>query len=171
MPNWCNCEITMIDSPNNMKRFVKESKLKNSMLKAHAALDVGESPIINWGTKWPDQIHKTWDEIFDSIETDQEVSVGFDTPWSPPIDGFVKISEKFSDANFALFWVEYGNQYCGGATIKNGDMVWTTHSLDFPKLEFDPSNDKSFNDYLSKIDHFINGIRDETYEKYYSKVG
>jgi len=69
----------------------------------------------NWGTKW-----EFCDVVLNSDTDTSEFECSFLTAWSPPIEGLLKISTKFPDALFTLFYNEDGLDFAGVAFLKDG---------------------------------------------------
>jgi len=67
----------------------------------------------NWGCKW---------EVESPIEASEE-GVFFDTPWSPPIEAFTRLSKDFPDVEFELAYCELGNWFAGVAVMKDGVLI------------------------------------------------
>jgi hypothetical protein len=82
----------------------------------------------NWGIKWSVEAKK-----IDNTET--FASYYFNSPWTTPIDFFVKISENYPLLNFSLEYDEPGNCFKGTAEISNGE-----YSDD--REEYVPENDE-----------------------------
>jgi len=69
----------------------------------------------NWGTKWE------FCDVTLNPETDaSEFDCCFSTAWSPPIEGLFKISTRFPNALFTLFYREDGNDFTGVTFLKDG---------------------------------------------------
>jgi hypothetical protein len=85
----------------------------------YAALD-GKKPscgwdwytwsIANWGTKWDVS------EIIDLIEDETNITLSFDTAWSPPCRWLEKASSKFPSLTFVLKYGEPGMCFAGEYT-------------------------------------------------------
>lgn len=142
MPNWCNNEIS-IEFPHPllknrfMDKFYNVPAIYQSDLKFHKEI-YGKELVVsrkqytlnglvpvpqevlnrgfndagydwqcdNWGTKWDISPH-------DIKETDKSISFNTDTAWSPPIEAFEKIADRFPDARIKIKYDEPGTQYVG----------------------------------------------------------
>lgn len=155
MPNWCyNC-IEIHGPANSRDRFDRflesESRNRSSNLdgvfasfsplcafipmpdyyKANVGFNDGgyEWCLENWGTKWSEndfEIERTVDYHF----------LSFDTAWSPPNQGYEKISSFFDDLTFCHIWSEGGMGFAGYAVYRNGDTISTT-DVDIPEVNWD----------------------------------
>lgn len=67
----------------------------------------------NYGCKWDV-------EIRDKEVLDKEINIMFDSPWSPPIAGIIKLSYLFPLLKFQLIYFEPGCDFGGILTVKNG---------------------------------------------------
>lgn len=84
-----------------------------NLIMKHKATNWYNWNIKNWGTKWDVEI--------ECIEkNDYELHYGFDSAWSPPIEGIRKISELFPNLTFFLEYEEGGIGFKGITKIKNG---------------------------------------------------
>ena len=61
----------------------------------------------NWGTKWDTG------EVCLVGETGNEISLSFDTAWSPPIQFYEKLSEDYPKLHIRASYYEPGMDYCG----------------------------------------------------------
>ena len=77
----------------------------------------------NWGTKW-----EFCDVTLNPDVDTSEFDCSFLTPWLPPIEGLLKISTKFPNALFTLFYTEDGDDFAGVAFLKDGKAF----DQDFP---------------------------------------
>ena len=102
-----------------------------------------------WGTKWGDYDHNGCDhEDGESI-----ASFVFNSAWSPPIEGFVKVSSQFPKLLFLLSYEEGGMGFLGASLIIDGVLV---HDVEGKYPDMD--------DYKADED-------DYDYEKHYEAVG
>lgn len=69
----------------------------------------------NWGTKWNFEA--------EAALQGNEILMGFDTAWSPPIEAFCHLSERYPELEFFLEFFEEGMGFIGTATLKEGDVV------------------------------------------------
>ncbi|NDE15007.1 hypothetical protein EBZ80_08770 [bacterium] len=81
--------------------------------------------IQNWGTKWDVEAHVSSDAIADG-----EVSIDFETAWSPPKEFVLAVSNKFPALTFTLDYAEPGVGFGGRATYRDGDLVEAVEAED-----------------------------------------
>ena len=77
----------------------------------------------NWGTKW-----EFCDVTLNPDTDSSEFTCSFLTAWSPPIEGLFKISTRFPNALFTLFYTEEGCDFTGVTFLKDGKAF----DQDFP---------------------------------------
>jgi hypothetical protein len=73
--------------------------------------------IHNWGTKWDAS-----ETIIITNESD-ELYIGFDTAWAPPINWLKKVSIQYPNLSFRMDYMEEGQNYCGAIRIGDGEIV------------------------------------------------
>ena len=73
--------------------------------------------IRNWGTKWGSYSSSIKQEGKTFVKYD------FDSAWSPPIEGLIKISKKYPTLNFELKYEEEGMGFKGKAIFENGEII------------------------------------------------
>lgn len=146
MPNWAFNDLYVRGNPEKLKRFKlaaeddKDGKTAISLNKLHPmpiALESTTSPsrepnpalirlygfdnwydwhIHNWGCKW--------DVEAELIEDKGKVlQYYFESPWSPPIEAFIKISEDFPGLTFKLRFEEESRAFKGAVWFKNGEII------------------------------------------------
>ena len=112
MPNWCNNHITLRhENPGVIEAVVaaaNKDEFFNTFVKRpeEKEEDWYSWNIENWGTKWEPSF---WEEAV--INDPNEVVLGFDTAWAPPIKFYEALVEQgfFVDA----FYYEPGMNFCG----------------------------------------------------------
>lgn len=77
--------------------------------------------VANWGTKW-DASDVSVGSKLDGPRT-SEVTIHFQTPWGPPSEGMVRVSEMFPDLTFRLEYFECGMAFQGVQVIEGGEVV------------------------------------------------
>jgi hypothetical protein len=91
----------------------------------------------NWGTKWGDS-----DTYLNGAEGDKQIEFGFESAWSPPIQGISHIATMFPTLKFALSYEELGMGFFGLATFEaDGDYLDDCHEVEdldgYSKIDFD----------------------------------
>ena len=71
--------------------------------------------VANWGTKW--------DMDGSGGRAGEILEYHFQTAWSPPVEGFRKISENFPLLHFVLEYFEGGACFCGLSNIHRGEIT------------------------------------------------
>jgi len=122
MPNWCQNILTVTDSSNKVKKYLRKNgfyfeKIKPTPKKLLDDKDDGWYfwRIQNWGTKWDIE-----NEIDSITHKENNVLISFNTAWSPPIPLIETLSKMFPAATFELKYFEGGMCFGGIATIKDG---------------------------------------------------
>ena len=130
MPNWCENKVYVYGPTEDVDEFFNKCYDNVSrdfqMLEMHLPTPepkVDESGketsdwygwrLDNWGCKW---------EVESPIEASEE-GVFFDTPWSPPIEAFTRLSKDFPGVEFELAYCELGNWFAGVAVMQNGELI------------------------------------------------
>lgn len=142
MPNWCSNTLIITGDDEEIKKFEKKAKAKdtalsmNKFLPTPKALLEGTAPnrtenakeliekygakdwydwhINNWGTKW--------DLTAELLCSDEGyLQYCFDSAWSPPIEFLKEVSKKYTRLEFRLRYDEPGVGFMGVAKYKNGE--------------------------------------------------
>lgn len=116
MPNHCHNSLTIY---NLIKQQIKQ--LKN----------IGDNGFLETLVPVPDKVDRydwcrtNWGTKLDLMDCDYSfagttASMSFWTAWSPPIEGFTKVSMLFPNAVFVSFYYECGADFVGKTFYKNG---------------------------------------------------
>jgi len=160
MPNWCNNELIVIGDKKLVEDFcntqfsidedTKEEVLDFSKLIPEPTFDNADEQnqydngnwhtwrCNNWGVKW----NANMNYIDKNIGTDEigEMTISFDTAWSPPIAWFEKLCEKYPTLDMELNYHEGGMNYRGFTTNVNGvaqDSSWDMTEEDYKELGYE----------------------------------
>lgn len=158
MPNWCMNTLIVRGEPSKVDAFVegvKNNPITNdyndtyfSILETYVPLPGGKWDYDKanqyWGTKWSD-CNLTLPEYGPGADT---VYFGFDSPWGPPMDGILNVSEQFPDLIFGISYFEPGMQFAGGAVFSKGDMDYEIEE-DIPEFDYDADPDKANDDEMN----------------------
>lgn len=88
------------------------------------------------GTKWDAGLNLNY---YNEDEQEAELSVYFDTAWSPPVEWLHTIQEKFPELNFRLEYYEDGCCFRGVSQTEEGQIV-DYYDQDY-KLNYDEEGD------------------------------
>lgn len=141
MPNWCTNTLIVEGSVPYVRAFLAaiqtDEPQEFSMLANLYPIPDSEErnwyewSIANWGTKWPE----TPTGLYLADLDRGEITLHFDTAWSPPIEGLVTISKHFPTLRLILTYSEPGMAVAGAAIVKAGavterEVAWPTPDLD-----------------------------------------
>ena len=84
----------------------------------------------NWGCKWDVEGELVGEE-------NTFLQYRFDSPWSPPVDFFEKISSEWPNLTFELEYCEPGMAFAGRSTFTNGEYS----EVDLPMSYFGEDED------------------------------
>ena len=143
MPNWCSNKIRVAgptDAINDFVEWLDGGKgLLNKIISTPEELTKSQSPfngskqqsddlvaeygfdnwydwnINKWGTKW--------DVDADVQQAGNEVSLIFDSAWSPPQRAIALLAQKFNNLSFHHAYIEEGNCFVGFDDYENGKLV------------------------------------------------
>lgn len=145
MPNWCNNTLYLkhedtamikraIDAFNQGKflsEFYPEPDYsKTAVLPTFPGITGNNDPVPqdrawwdwrvqHWGTKWDVGSDSALDNQQTYTLGDTDMSVGFESAWSPPIGVMEKLTELGFDVQ--LYYMEEGCAFCGCYTSESGD--------------------------------------------------
>lgn len=146
MPNWCNNNLQIVvefptqlevviqaitnDSeqpfdfnriipiPEELQETTAPNKHNPDELKAkYGFADWYEWRVFNWGTKW------NASDVELEIHSPTNMTIRFNTAWSPPEPIIKKIASMFPFASLTLEWEEEGGYY-GSSQYENGIMLY-----------------------------------------------
>ena len=122
MPNWCNNDMTISHADPYMIQRAADAwnrgEFLQDLIPEPKELPVkengGQMPdwwhwrIANWGVKWDLGKDKYGDE---AVVHDGSFNVGFESPWSPPVEAY----KKLVDMGFKIeaYYFEGGIGFCG----------------------------------------------------------
>lgn len=138
MPNWCMNSVIVtgpVDKISALQNSIEQDKLLNHLVPMDQTDPEWYHKNINaWGTKW-----EVSDVQFDKSEDGKEITMSFDTAWSPPIQAFKTWGEQNTDCTFKLKYFEPGIGFAGVAD-------WDGEYFDDDELteENDPIEYKEF---------------------------
>ena len=107
MPNWCSNYATIYGSKEQIKTIA-------DVIKANTDGKLFE-PLVgmldNWGCKWDVNMREA-----DVLFYDEEITLFFDTAWSPPLDFYEELAKKYG-VTIEAEYDEPGNDFAGSASI------------------------------------------------------
>jgi len=147
MPNWCSNDLTIItktpkqftkliqgitnnsDQPFDFNRIIPvpqellDSTSPNKtnpqeMIDKYGHADWYDFCCSKWGTKW------NACDVEMRLESPTEVSMSFNTAWSPPIPVIEAIAQKYPFAEITLSFYEEGMGYAGEVCYRKGELVY-----------------------------------------------
>lgn len=97
MPNWCECDIRVDGSAEEVERFVKTLSDSDGCLSFDAVTKDGPAIRLGDSPGWCD----------DGV-------LRFDVAWSPPLDAFRCLRKLFPGLDMSIEYFECGAAVCGG---------------------------------------------------------
>lgn len=124
----------------------------------------------NWGTKWGDSDTFIVDEEpFVTPDGRAHIEFGFQSAWSPPIEGIAHIATMFPTLEFGLAYYEEGMDFYGFTTFIDGDPIDNCEQISdidgMAELEALMDNDDSEIDVWEKRNDLICEARDRLMEE------
>lgn len=121
MPNWCGNHLVVTgshDAADFLENAEEVGLLKKidpmpwSLLETVEGVGGGYAAWLawahaHWGCKWDPS------SLDVDRHDDTEISLGFDTPWSPPVPAMLQLASRYPDAELRLEFVEEGNDFAG----------------------------------------------------------
>ena len=197
MPNWCDNWLEVSGPKEETDRFVemgmKDGKWRLSaylpmpeelrgtnasvasnaeLTKKYGAADWYSWRLRNYGCKWDCDTDRV-----DRSEDGTEVSITFESPWSPPVEFMHKVQAMFPELDFRLAYMETGCWFAGVAeTFRDADTDEVQIIVQDTEPEYwdedgliegiDTSDDEVFNKY--KQEHEVKLVNPYEPELYYS---
>lgn len=130
MPNWCENELIVEGSKEEIKVFKNQAVGKSSTEDDPADLDFfnffNQKEEVMMDVEWQSSNFGTkWGACNSTItnESDNELSYKFDTAWGPATIFFEQVSNLFPSLTFRLNYIEIGVGFKGDFVIKNGVVI------------------------------------------------
>lgn len=138
-PNWAvmlaSGEMSQEWYDDIVKRNAKDYAVQEETKAKYGFADWYDWCIANWGTKWGDC------DTFITYMGDDELSIQFESAWSPPVMGLVKVSEQFPTLKFVLSFSESGMGFVGAASMSAGCLLYS-ESGSLPELDVSLSDEE-----------------------------
>ena len=175
MPNWCSNELIVKgnkESIDTLLSLIESDELSFDFEKViplpegikQDSEDGFYFRLNNWGTKW------RLEEDSTSIDrwSDENVSIRFDTAWSPCLPIVTRLAEMFPILRFEYTYQEEGMDFSGFATFENGELIDSDGGEDKEDEEdeeddFEDEEEGSGNTIINK--KTINNSYQEEFEK------
>ena len=152
MPNWCQNTLALMGPkdvleeiaatglslqvilpvPEELQKMEKrfpvpeEEKEERARLMAKYGVDTAyDWQVTRWGTKWDINVGQITVEPPYGEGVNHEISVSFDSAWTPPVKALEALYERYRDRGLTL-WLEYfepGCKFLGNAVGKDGQFV------------------------------------------------
>ncbi len=130
MPNWCSNQVNLYHSNEKVvsefEEMLKSSETLFAMIYPRPQ-NINEDDVVewdcnNWGTKG-----EPIDISFEK-QSSYEITVNFDTPWSPPVGVYKALINQ--GWKLTALYYESGYEYCGRFTNEAGDECYEYDSSD-----------------------------------------
>lgn len=102
-------------------RALAEAAISKSNVEKYGFPSWYEWRIHHWGTKWGDCHTNISLRVIN--EKTSEVTIQYDTAWSPIDSGFIKLSEMFPKLIFTTYYREPGMGFQGVYQVANGEVI------------------------------------------------
>lgn len=162
MPNWCNNYATVYGSKDEIKKiadildanpngYLFESLVGIDPTVSREEYDEGkwyDSNCEYWGCKWDVSIRSACIDV-----NDEEITLSFETPWSPPLNFFQEMAKKYNVVINVLY-DEPGNDFAGEADI---DREGNIDNREYEYLEglYHRGDDIFWDEVRSQLDYMI----------------
>ena len=126
MPNWCVNNLMVTGELSELERFrdaITTEQDGIEILSRLVPVPASSSAADFWGSKWGDC--DTGSDGPDALG----FSLWFSSAWSPPVDGFAKVSGLFPSLLFVLEFEEGGMDFCGAAVCRAGEFEVVEFSI------------------------------------------
>lgn len=124
----------------------------------------------NWGTKWGDSDTFIVDEDpFVTPDGEAHIQFGFQSAWSPPIQGIAHIATLFPTLEFALAYYEEGMDFYGLTTFtSDGDYLDNCEEISsiegMAELDAIDEDDENYENIWEKRNELVSEARDNLLE-------
>lgn len=154
MPNWCTSNVTITAEPATITEILE--KIGDTQDFTVFAPDPDDDNIDwyswrikNWGTKWVP-------EVYGLDNTDTQISLSFQSAWSPPLPLLQTISDK-AQCEVLIDYYEIGMDFVGAALIVNGTVVDEVGGIISETIDFDDHDE----DYTPLVEELSQSYRDK----------
>ena len=151
MPNWCSNNLSVHGKIEDMKKFMEvitigedEYSLLSKLYPTPEELNIGDVSftvdeqqqanlekygykswydwrIEKWGCKWPESDLYVGQEYTENKDGTATIAFNFESPWSPPLEAFDKISLDYPNLLFCIYYEEPGMAFCGNCVWAQGE--------------------------------------------------
>lgn len=193
MPNWCTNNLTVRGPSKSVRRFVdavtvkgegesREFQIISTLVpipeefnnddnrNSFEGVHVVDWQYANWGTKWGDSDTYLKDDFVLEQDRDDtvtlEVDFSFSSPWGPPLQAFITISQEWSDLSFLISYEELGNAVLGVTLITNGEVLADVDlGNDIPDVD-DPDDIDAWDNQYNEVWDLLNQTADELWKEH-----
>jgi Ferredoxin-like domain in Api92-like protein len=129
MPNWCSNELTVTGRGlQKFAQYVEDiefdfNKIRPMPIVLRMFNEFGRHTgkwynwcISHWGTKWTA-------EVCGSSKRRGKFTISFDTAWAPATGVVERLSQKYPDLTFELYYEESGCCFAGTKIWKAGEVI------------------------------------------------
>lgn len=175
MPNWCNNLLT-IESKEVKELLQSDGGLFESLVGKFPEKYLHDEKIVglsdelidgkyfNWYEHNISEYGTKWDVLISNIDIQvlgDDMSLSFETAWSPPLEFCRKLSEKFN-TQVVIEFSEYGVGFGGRYIFDGGEQI---ESVDMSYMEWM----YECGDIVNEIEFFLQDNSPEETKKYFSQ--
>lgn len=189
MPNWCYNSISIEGEPQKMKSLIEvinifqkqEGKEKMGLMRCLIGLppDVKMSDYNNqgwyetniawFGTKW--DFPNDYDINIDISEDNTQVVIGVSSAWSPPINAFQRVAEKYG-VKVEMYYEEPGADFCGKTHFNSDGMVELQHDYEYQEgiYHLEGFGEWYEREFANNLEYIAEEIQDDTEPNFMSVI-
>ena len=156
MPNWCANNLMVTGGLSELERFRNAITTEQNgieILSRLVPVPASSSASEYWGSKWGD-----CDTNSDGPDA-LGFSLWFTSAWSPPVDGFAKVSGLFPSLLFVLEFEESGMDFCGAAVCRAGECEVVEFSISGDVVGIDWSSDDEPEQGWDSLSDAVNDLK------------
>lgn len=137
MPNWCDNILLVEGSEEDVHRWVERAASWDdpdedtqpihfsAFLPPPAntdQFDLLDWRVENWGTKWEP-------EFFDMKRSCGKATYYFETPWGPPLEWVIQVSQQYPEMKFRVDYGEPGMDFSGEMIFQDGQVLHSSEGF------------------------------------------
>jgi len=189
MPNWCYNSISIEGEPQKMKSLIEvinifqkqEGEERMGLMRCLIGLppDVKMSDYNNqgwyetniawFGTKW--DFHNDNDINIDISEDNTQVVIGVSSAWSPPINAFQGVAEKYG-VKVEMYYEEPGADFCGKTHFNSDGTLELQNDYEYQEgvYHIDGYNEWYEREFACNLEYIAEEIQDDTEPNFMSVI-